>query len=103
MISLINSSSMSMLVRVIHQPYTSRRRERLGFDLDLPARIEQASDHNHGRGRADVTEQLTVHGADRGAVGRVGDEHPGPDDVGKSGTRLGERRGDDLEAPPRLD
>ena len=40
----------------------------VSFDLDLPAGIEQPSDDDHGGCRANRTEQLPMHSADRAGV-----------------------------------
>ena len=75
---------------------------RLGFDLHLPGGVQQCRHDDHGRGRPHVPEELAVHGTDGVSVLDGGDVHPRPHDVVERATRLGQRRRDDLEAPPRL-
>lgn len=54
--------------------------------------------HRHqGGSRPDVTEQLAMDRHDRLVVADVGDEHPGPDDIGEGEARLHERALDDPE------
>lgn len=80
----------------------SARNHGLGLDLDLPARVEQASDDDHGGRGADVSEDPPVLGADSLGGTQLGKVHPRTDDGGEIGARLDERSLDDLEAPAGL-
>src|SRR3954464_4688406 len=75
--------------------------ERLGLDLDQPARVEEADDDPRRRG-ADVAEDLSVRAAGLADQRCVGDVDPCAYDVVRRRTGLGERGQDDLEAAPRL-
>ena len=55
--------------------------DRLGFDLDLPARIEEAGDDDHRAGRPDVAEDLPVHLTDDGREVRADEVLPRAHDV----------------------
>src|SRR3954454_5286128 len=68
-----------------------------GFDLDEPARIEQAGDDARGRGPG-VRDRLSVRAPDVVDEGGVGDEDPGAHDVVERGARFGESALDDPEA-----
>src|ERR1041384_5287223 len=46
-----------------------------GFDLDQHLRIDEAADLDHAGGRADGSEELTVHPADLLPAGDVGPVH----------------------------
>ena len=76
--------------------------QRLGLDLDFPAGIEQPSDNDHRRRRADVGEQPPVFGADSISSSRIGQVHPRPNDGREISACLGERFADDLKAAPCL-
>ena len=71
---------------------------RLRLDLDLPARVEQATDHEHRARRPDLGKDLAVRASDFLPVVRLRQVDPGPDDIREARAGFGERVADDLEA-----
>src|SRR2546423_3562536 len=74
-----------------------------GFDLDLPAGVEEGGDGQHRGSGADRAEDLAVDGADGPGVGGVDEEGAGADDVGGGRAGLGQGGEDDLQAAAGLD
>ena len=64
---------------------------RFDLDLDAPARVEQAGDDDHRRGRPDRLEVRVVGAADRLPVGRVEQVHARAHDVAQRRAELGQR------------
>ena len=74
----------------------------VGFDLDPPARVEQALDDDGGRRGPDLREHLAVRSRDLLPVLHVRQVDARSHDVREAGTCLAERAAEDLEAQPRL-
>ena len=64
--------------------------DRLGFDLYLPARIEQRRDYDHRARRAHLREHGSVRSPDSVGIARVGQVLPGADHVLGPGAGFGE-------------
>ncbi len=79
----------------------SRGNDRLGLDLDQPARVEQLR-HDPGRRGTGGRERLAVGPADGVDVGGVGDVDAGAHDVIERRPGLLEGAGDDRQAGPSL-
>ena len=80
-----------------------RVEDRLGLHLDLPARVEQPRHDDHRARRPDGAEDPAVGLRNGYLVGSVDEVASRPDDVLRTGARLGQGAQDDLEAARRLD
>src|SRR5688572_25227948 len=69
----------------------------VGLDLDQPVRIDEARHLKHGRGRADVAEELAMHAAGRLPMGDVHEIDAGADDVLQGRPGILKRLLDDLQ------
>lgn len=72
------------------------------FELHEPLSIDEAGDLHDRARRPHFAEYLPVYGSYGGPIFDSGQQHPSPHDVGKPGSSLAQRGGDDLEASPRL-
>ena len=71
---------------------TLPRGNRLNFDFDFPARVEQTGNDNHRRGRLSGGKPFRMSAPNGPRVGSRGDKHPGPHDVGEARAQLLEGR-----------
>src|ERR687892_948199 len=76
--------------------------DRVCFDLDTPAWVQEALHHDEPGCRTHAAEHFTVHAADRGTIGRVDEKDARPHHMVEAGVELLERLGDDLEDAARL-
>lgn len=80
----------------------SGRRHRVGLDLHFPLGIQQPGDHDHGRGRADVGEDLSVDPSHRWCVRGGNQKDTGPDHIGQGAAHIGQSGLDYGETTPGL-
>src|SRR4051812_45906152 len=75
----------------------------LGLDLDLPARIQQPLDYDHGCHRSWRLKGFGVSETHRVGIGVIDDVHAGEDDVAQAGSKALERRLDNGQTATHLD